>query len=206
MHAPRKPAGRGARAIRVAPTLLCLALLLAQGCASPRTDRLAEARAELSAADDAGAPLYASDLFEEANGLLARAEEEWRLGRHGEARELAGESARLSRRAVREAEANRSRARSEAVAGLHRLEEAVSRTRDAVLNMARGTTRPELAQARADLERLELMLANVRRAIERGLYLDACEMSEEAEGEAVSIEEGAKLAAILRAGRDPSSL
>jgi len=181
----------------IALVVVTLAIVSIGACAPARNDRMPEARAALSEADHAGAPLYAPELFEEASSTLARAEEEWRIGRYGSARDLAAESARLSRRAIREADENRDRAKGEAVAGLRRLEDAVGRTREAVANMVRAATAPELAQARADLERLELMLTNVRKAIEHGLYLDAREMTEAAEGEAVSIEEGAKLAVVL---------
>jgi hypothetical protein len=197
---------RAARRSVPAAAVLALASLFAlSGCTSPRADRIAEARAALASAEQAGAPLYAPDVFEDASGLLARAEESWRRGHHRQARDLAGESTRLSRRAVRDADANRSRARSEAVASLRRLEEAVDAARDAVANMARGATLPELAQARGDLDRLEQMLVNVRRAIEHGLYLDARQMSKAAENEAASIEEGARLAVLLGGGADTSS-
>jgi hypothetical protein len=185
-----------------AVVLVVAAAVSISGCSRAEHDRLAEARAAFSEADHAGASLYAPELFEEAGSTLARAEEEWRIGRHASARDLAGESARLSRRAVREADANRDHAKGEAVAGLRRLEDAVERAREAVANMVRAATAPELAQARADLERLELMLSNVRKAIEHGLYLDAREMTEAAEGEAVSIEEGARLAVVLGGGGD----
>ncbi len=181
-------------------------VLAGPGCGRSKADRLSEARAALAAADSSGASLYASELFEEAAQMLARAEEERRLGRHDDARDLAGECRRLSRRAAREAEDNRARARGAAMVSLRRLEDAVERANEAVSNMMLGVTPPELAQARADLEHLEQLLGNVRKAIERGFYLDAREMAESAESEAVSIEEGAKVAANVGGGRDPSSL
>jgi hypothetical protein len=175
------------------------------GCGGSKADRLPEARAALARADSGGAAIYAPELYQEASDLLARAEDAWRLGHRGESRDLAGDCMRLSRRAIREAEENQAKAREAAEASMHRLEEAVARARDAVSNMMLGVTPPEMAQARADLDRVEEMLRSVRKAFQHGLYFDAREMAETAEGEAVSIEEGAKVAANI-GGRDPSSL